>query len=153
MIPPEASCANHPNAPLTMAPKHAVNVNRWRGLMMSGRFRSALNRVPTTKPSCTDSVSQLAAFGLRCHSFVNAGTTAEPLNHNDIPRSSAIPRRTSVRQREAAGNEDSGGLRKGAIVPQRLRLEPKFMLNSATGQERVPDLTGEEDVVLISSVD
>ena len=83
---------------------------------MSGRFSSALTRVPTTKPSCTDSVSQLAAFALRCHSFVNAGTTADPLNHSDMVSSSAIASSVSVRQREAGCDEDSAELRKSGIV-------------------------------------
>src|SRR5437016_12898858 len=67
--------------------------------MMSGRFTSELKRVPATKPSWTESVSQLAAASLRFHSFVSAGTTAEPLNQSDIPSSSAIASTASVRQR------------------------------------------------------
>jgi len=84
---------------------------------MSGRFSSALRRVPATNPSCTDSVSQLAAFALRCHSFVSAGTTAEPLNHSDMLSSSAIASSVRVRQREAGcDDKDSAELRKSGIV-------------------------------------
>ena len=68
--------------------------------MTSGRFRSALKRVPATNPSCTDSVKQFAAPGLRVHSFVKAGTTADPLNHKDMPSSSAMAKSASVRQRD-----------------------------------------------------
>src|SRR6266446_9530343 len=74
--------------------------------MMSGRFASALKRVPATKPSWTESVSQLAAASLRFHSLVSAGTTAEPLNQSDIPSNSAIASTASVRQREIAAWSD-----------------------------------------------
>ena len=83
---------------------------------MSGRFSKALRRVPATNPSCTESVSQLAAFALRCHSFVNAGTTAEPLNQSDMASSSAIASSVSVRQREIGGDKDSVESRKAGIV-------------------------------------
>ena len=88
---------------LTMAPAIAVRVKRWRELMMSGRFSKALSKVPATNPSCTDSVNQLAAPALRLHSLVSAGTTAEPLNHSDMPNSSAAANNASVRQRAADG--------------------------------------------------
>ena len=68
--------------------------------MMSGKFSSALKSVPATNPSCTESVNQLAALGLRLHSFVKAGTTADPLNHSDMASSSAIANSASVRQRD-----------------------------------------------------
>src|SRR6185436_17584036 len=84
--------------------------------MMSGRFSKALRRVPTTNPSCTESVSQLAALALRCHSFVNAGTTAEPLNQRDMASSSAMANSVSVRQREPGSARDSAELRKAGIV-------------------------------------
>src|ERR1700674_3303599 len=76
--------------------------------MMSGRLNSALKSVPATKPSCTESVSQLAAPELRFHSFVRAGTTAEPLNQSDMPSSSAIANSASVRQRAGAAMSDEG---------------------------------------------
>ena len=95
-----ALCDNKPKLAFTDAPRMAVRVNRWRGLMISGRLRNALSRVPVTKPSCTDNVNQLAADSLRFHSFVSAGTTAEPLNQSDMPRSSATARTVSVRQRD-----------------------------------------------------
>ena len=41
-----------------------------------------------------------AALALRCHSLVNAGTTAEPLNQSDMPSSSAKASNRSVRQRD-----------------------------------------------------
>ena len=84
-----------------MAPAIAVRVKRWRELMMSGRFPNALSKVPATNPSWTDNVSQFAAPALRCHSLVSAGTTAEPLNHSDMPNSSATANSASVRQRAA----------------------------------------------------
>ena len=83
---------------------------------MSGRFSKALRRVPTTNPNCTESVSQSAAFALRCHSFVNAGTTAEPLNQSDMASSSAIASSVSVRQREPGCDKGSAELRKAGIV-------------------------------------
>src|SRR5512143_789213 len=99
--------------------------------MMSGRFRSALRRVPATNPNCTDSVSQLAAFALRCHSLVSAGTTAEPLNHRDMPSSSAIASSVSVPQREVGGSEDSAELRKAGIVAQRPGRDPNIYGSTA----------------------
>ena len=66
---------------------------------MSGRLKSALKSVPATNPICTDSVSQPAAVALKCHSLVSEGTTADPLNHNDMPNSSATASKISVRQR------------------------------------------------------
>src|SRR5947207_15114266 len=90
--------------------------------MMSGRFASALKRVPATKPSWTESVSQLAAASPRFHSFVSAGTTAEPLNQSDIPSNSAIASTASVRQREigAGSDEDRPKFCKREIVQVRL---------------------------------
>src|ERR1700716_1339965 len=90
--------------------------------MMSGRLSRALKRVPATKPSCTESVSQLAAPARRFHSLVNAGTTAEPLNQSDMPSSSAIASNASVRQRDLDSfDEGSAGLCKREIVTQRIR--------------------------------
>src|SRR5882762_3655435 len=86
--------------------------------MMSGRLRSALRRVPATKPSCTESVSHLAASALRFHSLVNAGTTAEPLNQSDMPSSSAIASSASVRQRNGEASFDEAGFCKQEIVAQ-----------------------------------
>src|SRR5581483_2755869 len=90
-----------------------------RGLMMSGRLRSALSSVPTTNPICTERVSQLAADSVSCHSFVNAGMTAEPLNHSDMPSNSAIASSTSVRQRDLnLSVEESRAFCKREIVAQ-----------------------------------
>src|SRR6266404_4273956 len=75
---------------------------------MSGRFRSALRRVPATKPSCTESVNQLTAPALRCHSFVRAGTTAEPKRH-----AQQLGHR---QQREHAPAQRRGFIRCGGIV-------------------------------------
>src|SRR5258708_19805044 len=86
--------------------------------MMSGRLKSALKRVPATKPNCTESVSQLAAPSLRCHSLLSAGTTAEPLNQSDMPSSSAVASSASVRQRDGEASFDEAGLCKGEIVAQ-----------------------------------
>src|SRR6266550_7714866 len=84
--------------------------------MMSGRLSSALRRVPATKPSCTESVSQLAALALRLHSRLSAGTTAEPLNQSDMPSSSAIASSASVRQRDGEASFDEAGFCKREIV-------------------------------------
>src|SRR5258707_8465696 len=84
--------------------------------MMSGRLSRALKRVPATKPSCTESVSQLAAPALRFNSRVNAGTTAEPLNHSDMPSSSAIASKASVPQRDGEASFDEAGFCKREIV-------------------------------------
>src|SRR6267142_1883335 len=89
--------------------------------MMSGRLSRALKRVPATKPSCTESVSQLAAPALRFHSLVNAGTTAEPLNQSDMPSNSAIASNASVRQRNGEASFDEAGFCKREIVAQRVR--------------------------------
>src|SRR6266550_9509797 len=86
--------------------------------MMSGRLSSALRRVPATKPSCTESVSQLAALALRLHSRLSAGTTAEPLNQSDMPSSSAIASSASVRQRDGEASFDEAGFCKREIVTQ-----------------------------------
>src|SRR5437879_4595478 len=86
--------------------------------MMSGRLRSALRRVPATKPSCTESVSQLAALALRFHSLASAGTTAEPLNQSDIPSSSATASSASVRQRDGEASFDEAEFCKREIVTQ-----------------------------------
>src|SRR5437016_13200196 len=83
---------------------------------MSGRLRSALRRVPATKPSCTESVSQLAALALRFHSLASAGTTAEPLNQSDIPSSSATASSASVRQRDGEASFDEAEFCKREIV-------------------------------------
>src|SRR5437879_3694385 len=88
--------------------------------MMSGRLRSALKRVPATKPSCTESVSQLAVPALRFHSLVNDGTTAEPLNQSDMPSNSAIASSARVRQRDEGASFDEAGFCKREIVTQRL---------------------------------
>src|SRR5438552_1394821 len=77
--------------------------------MMSGRFASALKRVPATKPSWTESVNQLAADSLRFHSLVSAGTTAEPLNQSDMPRSSATASTARMRQRDDGVLSESVG--------------------------------------------
>src|ERR1041384_6634176 len=86
----------------------AVSVKRWRGLMMSGRLSSALSSVPATTPSAPDSVNHVDAEGLRCHSLVSAGTTAEPLNQSDMPNSSAIASSASVRQRDLSDRSGEG---------------------------------------------
>src|SRR5438309_7108977 len=90
--------------------------------MMSGRFASALKRVPATKPSWIESVSQLAAASLRFHSLVSAGTTADPLNQSDIPSNTAIASTASVRQHEigAWSYEDRPKFCKREIVQVRL---------------------------------
>src|SRR5690242_20140699 len=85
--------------------------------MMSGRLSSALSSVPATKPSWTDRVSQVAAEGLRCHSLVRAGTTAEPLNQSDMPKSSAIASSASVRQRDLSDGSDEGCKREIVAQP------------------------------------
>src|SRR5258708_30911630 len=90
--------------------------------MMSGRLSRAIKRVPATKPSCTESVSQLAALGLRFHSLVNAGTTAEPLNQSDMLSSSAIASNASVRQRNGEASFDEAGFCKREIVAQVVNL-------------------------------
>src|ERR1700682_5402218 len=91
---------------------------------MSGRLSRALRRVPATKPSCTESVSQLAAASLRFHSRLNAGTTADPLNQSDMPSSSAIASSASVRQRDGVDFSDEGfrELCKREIVAQVVNL-------------------------------
>src|SRR5690242_1996419 len=71
--------------------------------MISGRLRSALSKVPSTNPSCTESVSQLAAPALKFHSLVSDGITAEPLNQSDIPSNSAIAKSASVPKRDLFG--------------------------------------------------
>src|SRR5258706_14987484 len=88
--------------------------------MMSGRLKSALKSVPATKPNCTESVSQLTAPAPRFHSFVRAGTTAEPLNQSDIPSSSAIASSASMRQRNGDASLDEAELCKPKIVAQRI---------------------------------
>src|SRR5215831_1911187 len=95
----DGSWVNQPKIPFTIAPPIAVSVKRCRGLMMSGRLKSALKSVPATNPICTDRVNHPAAVGLKCHSLVREGTTADPLNHNDMPSSSATASKVSVRQR------------------------------------------------------
>ena len=122
VIPTDALCANHPNAALTIAPQIAVSVNRCRGLIISGRLNSALKSVPTTNPICTDSVNQPAAVSLRRHSLVKAGTTADPLNHKDMPSSSAIASNASVRQRAVSDPlvESVSAFCKREIVAQRI---------------------------------
>src|SRR5688572_15631115 len=80
---------------------------------MSGRLKIALNSVPHTNPICTARVSQFALASLNCHSVRSDGTTAEPLNHRDMPSSSARASRIKACQRDAdesesgsAGSED-----------------------------------------------
>src|SRR6266567_4282440 len=94
--------------------------------MMSGRFRRALNKVPATKPICTDSVNQLAALSLRFHSLVKAGTTAEPLNQSDIPSNSAKASRARVRQRDLnCSVEELGAFCKLEIECSRIDIRKK----------------------------
>src|SRR5262249_12063038 len=71
---------------------------------MSGRFKVALNSVPATKPSCTAIATQLICDGESRHSTVSAGTTAEPLNHSDMPSNSAIESSARARQRRGCGD-------------------------------------------------
>src|SRR5216683_2097119 len=73
--------------------------------MRSGRFRKALSSVPNTNPSCTEIVNQLAAASPKCHSLRRAGTTAEALNHSDMPNSSATDSSARARHR-AEGRTD-----------------------------------------------
>lgn len=94
-----ASCATNPKAALTAAPVSAVTTNKCLGLIISGRLKRALSKVPVTNPSCTESVSQFAPLSLKRHSVTNAGTTADPLNHKDMANSSAMASSASVRQR------------------------------------------------------
>jgi hypothetical protein len=94
-------CAKRAKQALTEAPASAETVKRRRELMMSGRFKSAERSVPATKPSCTESVSQLVADSDRCHSARSAGATAEAENHRDIASSSAAPSSERARQRPA----------------------------------------------------
>lgn len=68
-----------------------------RLLRTSGRFRSALTSVPATKPSWTAMEIQLTCDSESFHSELNAGTTAEPLNHNDMHRSTATDNSTRTR--------------------------------------------------------
>src|SRR3981081_4573311 len=70
---------------------------------MSAKFRKALSSVPQTKPSCPAIVIQLTVESVKFHSTRNAGTTADALNHSDMPSNSASESSTSVRQRPAAG--------------------------------------------------
>src|SRR5688572_33474371 len=72
---------------------------------MSGRLKIALNSVPHTNPICTARVSQFALASLNCHSVRSAGTTAEPLNHRDMPSSSARASRIKACQRDADESE------------------------------------------------
>src|SRR6266446_7472442 len=113
--------------------------------MMSGRFRSALRRVPATKPSCTESVNQLTAPALRCHSFVRAGTTAEPLNQSDMPNNSAIASSASMRQRKGEASFDEEGLCKPKIVAQRKLNGSQIFWDST--RERTPSCGGRWVVV------
>src|SRR6185369_8687959 len=71
---------------------------------MSGRLSVALMSVPATKPSWTAIAIQLICEGDSCHSCVSAGTTAEPLNHSDMPSSSAIDKSARACQRRGWGS-------------------------------------------------
>src|ERR1043165_8565472 len=86
-----------------MAPRNAETVKRCLVLMMSGRFSVALMSVPATNPGWTAIAIQLICEGDKCHSEESAGTTAEPLNHSDMPSNSAIDKRVNARQRRGDG--------------------------------------------------
>src|SRR4030095_14573682 len=91
------------NAALAIAPHNADNAKRWRTLMMSGRFSTALSNVPATKPSWTAIVSHPAVESESCHSERNAGRTAHPLKQSDIAGSSATDNKLRRRQRPDGG--------------------------------------------------
>src|SRR3954467_2938570 len=101
VTPVAKSEAKSPKAALTTAPAKAESAKSFRELITSGRFRSALNKVPATKPSCTASVSQPAADSDRLHSARSAGTAADAENQSDMQSNSAAPSRASARQRPA----------------------------------------------------
>jgi hypothetical protein len=62
-------------------------------------LKSALASVPATKPICTASVSHAAVEGSSFHSTLSRGATADTPNQSDIPRRTAMERRTRAVQR------------------------------------------------------
>jgi hypothetical protein len=87
------------NTALTIAPHTADKASSRRVFITSDRLKTALMSVPTTKPSCTESVSHPACVSVKDHSARIAGTTAEAENHSDMANNSASARRASARQR------------------------------------------------------
>jgi hypothetical protein len=79
-----APCANNASDALQIAAAIAQIARKYRELIMSDRFSTALNNVPVTKPNCTERVSHAAVDSLRFHSFDRTGTTADALNHKLI---------------------------------------------------------------------
>src|SRR5947207_7471134 len=146
VIPAWALCANHPNAAFTIATQIAVRVKRCRGLRISGRLKSALNSVPATNPICTDSVNQPAAVSLRRHSLVNAGTTADPLNHSDMPSSSAIASNASVRQRDPKTLfvEDIRAPCKAHDCNAKARLRADYLWSEAQASQALLEISGKD---------
>src|SRR5512141_391667 len=57
-----------------------------RAGIRSARFRTAEARVPATKPSWTDIVSQACPDAVRRQTELRAGTTADAENQTDMPR-------------------------------------------------------------------
>jgi len=78
------------------AASRAETVNRARDDIRSARFNRADPKAPTTKPICTDRVSQARAGSLKDQADVSAGTTAEAENQTAMARSSARQSRSSV---------------------------------------------------------
>src|SRR5512138_754531 len=91
--------------------------------MMSERLSTALIKVPATKPNWTAIEIQLTWDSVRCHSFVREGTTAEPLNHSDMPKSSASARSVSARHLRGTGTATPFSIVDFAVIIADLRSQ------------------------------
>ncbi len=84
-------------SPVARAASSAEPAKNRRTGTLSARVNADEPSAPTTKPICTDIVSQALPESLRPHASVRAGTTADAENQTDIASSSASESKSSVR--------------------------------------------------------
>src|SRR5690606_13232497 len=81
---------------LAMAPIVAPPMKTSRGDQISATLNRALKNAPTTKPICTDIVSQATPPEVRSQAVARAGVTAEAENQRLMPNNSAKDNKIKV---------------------------------------------------------
>src|SRR5437879_1065359 len=132
----------------------ATTADAWtsrRADQMSLSVSIADTSAPTTKPSCTEMVSQAAPAGPSCHRRESVGATAEALNHGAMargPRGRAPPAPAARSQAGGMVEERPGQAELRAQV-LRQRLDAERLSRVVPGVEHVQSqLLGVEEGVV-----
>ena len=72
-------------AKLAIAPNKEQIKNKFRGLKRSAKLKTANNKVPTIKPSCTALVICPNIWDVMPNSICKLDRTAFPANHKEVP--------------------------------------------------------------------